>query len=97
MKIPEKVKIGAHEYKIYFDVDPSNDNDNCFGNVSYKKLVIGINPTYAQSQQEETFFHEVLHAIEHQLGYEENEQRNQATAHHLYLFLKENNLLSNQS
>ncbi|MEK6882319.1 MAG: hypothetical protein AABY22_22055 [Nanoarchaeota archaeon] len=93
MKIPDKVKVGAHEYDIKFELDPSNDNDSCFGCISYKKLLIGIDPNYKQSQQEETFFHEVLHAIYHQLGLEDTEKSIQSIAHSFYEVLKDNNLL----
>ncbi len=96
MRIPKKIKIGAHKYDVYFDIDPTNDDDDCYGNTSFKKLKIGINPSYAVSQQEETFFHEVMHVIYNQLGYDKednHEQKIQSIAHHLYLFLKENNLI----
>lgn len=97
MNIPEKVKIGAHLYFVEQEIDPSNDDDNCFGCSSFKKLKIVINPSYAKSQQEETFFHEVLHCIDNALGYAtktaEEEQRVQSTAHLFYEFLKDNNLL----
>lgn len=97
MKIPKKVKIGAHIYKIDFDSDPTNDDDSCFGCVSNRKLKIGIDSTVSLTQQEETFFHEVLHAIVYLNGISEgkddDEKKVQAIAHSFYLFLKENNLL----
>ena len=96
MKIPKKVKIGAHEYKIVFRDDLDDDN---FGVCRPRKLSIFIDEDVPQSQQEETFFHEVLHAIFSQNGLakpwepEKEERQVQILGHALYQFLKENNLL----
>ena len=62
MEIPKKVKIGAHEYEIVNDDDIA-DSDARFGHCVPRKLKIYIDSRVKQSQQEETFFHEVLHAI----------------------------------
>lgn len=98
MKIPEKVKIGAHVYSVDFDIDPSNDGDMCFGCVSNQKLKITIDKNVQSSQVEETFLHEVLHAIFYLNGLakkdsEEEEMMVQPIAHAFYQFLKENDLL----
>ena len=96
MKIPKKVKIGAHDYKIIFRDDLDDEN---FGVCRPKKLTIFIDEDAAQTQQEETFFHEVLHAIYSQVGLakqwdpEKEEKEVQVLGHAFYQFLKENDML----
>lgn len=96
MTIPETIKIGAHTYAISFRDDMDDTN---FGVCRPNKLKIFIDGTVPQSQQEETFFHEVLHAIFSQIGLsmpddmKEEERQVQSIAHSFYQVLKENNLL----
>ena len=96
MKIPNKVKVGAHSYNIVFRDDLDDDN---FGTCRPKKLRIFIDETAEKTQQEETFFHEVMHAIFHQVGMstpwdmDKEERRVQALGHSIYQVLKENRLL----
>ncbi len=96
MKIPTKVKIGAHEYSVRFE-DVDGDSDARFGHAYPRKLQIYIDERAAKSQQEETFFHEVLHAIVDQvkcISDDKDEERIvQALGHGIYQMLKENNLL----
>lgn len=100
MIIPTTVKIGAHVYTIMHD-DIAGDADNRFGHCYPRKLNIYIDDRAAQSQQEETFFHEVLHAIcslvhafpDNEDGAREEERIVQSVGHGLYQFLKENSLL----
>ena len=96
MNIPNKVKIGAHEYEIVFRDDL--DSDDFMGVCRPSKLKIFIDGKLPQSQQEETFIHEVLHAIFHLLGKKEEtaneeEKQVQPLGHAIYQFLKENDLL----
>ena len=96
MKIPNTIKIGAHVYDIVFRDDMIDSN---FGVCRPSKLKIFIDSTVPSSQQEETFIHEVLHAIFSQIGMndpnhpEDEEKQIQPLGHAVYLFLKENNLL----
>lgn|SRR3990167_11070747 len=100
MNIPDKVKIGAHEYQIIKESD-IGDHDGRFGHTYVRKLKIYIDERVPQSQQEETFIHEVIHAICDQVrafplsdaGTEEEEKAVQSIGHGIYQFLKENNLL----
>lgn len=57
MKIPERVKIGAHWIDIVFKEMEGND-----GMYESHLNRITIDPTLPPSQQCATFFHEVLHA-----------------------------------
>ncbi len=96
MKIPKKVKIGAHYYTIKFRDDLDDEN---FGVCRPSKLTIFIHSTTQQSQQEETFLHEVLHAIFSQNGLsnvwdpKKEEKDVQILGHAIYQFLLENKLL----
>src|SRR3989304_2371359 len=96
MKIPKKVKIGAHTYSISFRDDLDDEN---FGVCRPKKLMIFIDSTVPETQQQETFLHETLHAIFHQNGLanpwspEKEERDVQILGHAIYQFLTENNLL----
>lgn len=96
MKIPNKIKIGAHIYDIVFR-DDLDDED--FGTSRQKKLKIFINQEIPQTLQEETLFHEVIHNIYLQNGLSiginetEEEKQVQIISHGIYQFLKDNNLL----
>ena len=58
MKIPNRVKIGAHTYKIVFRDDMDDDK---FGLCNTHKGKIFVDETAIKTQQEDTFFHEVMH------------------------------------
>ena len=96
MKIPEKIKIGGHIYKVIFKDDMDDEN---MGVCRPSKLKIFVDKNLPQSKQEETFIHEVLHAIFHQLGsftvreQDEEEKMAQSVGHSLYQFLSENKFL----
>jgi len=96
MKIPPKLKIGAHEYDV-IRRDDMDDED--FGSCRQRKLKIFINDNVPQSLQEETMIHEALHSIYMQLGMgtpqgdDKEEQEVQALGHAIYQFLKDKNLL----
>lgn len=97
MKIPNKIKIGAHTFDVLLNSANVSNDDN-FGTCSLERLQIFIKDGVAPSLKEETFFHEVLHLIRQIHGLElddkdEEEKIVQSEAHALYLFLKENNLL----
>ena len=96
MRIPKKVKIGAHIYTVIFRDDLDDDN---FGTCRPRKLKIFIDETVETTQQEETFIHEIMHDIFHQMGfsttwsYEKEEQMVQSLSHAFYQVLKENKML----
>ena len=86
MKIPNKIKIGGHEYKIKYHRMP--DDQSC-GVADYGKGTIYIDTELIKSEQERVFFHEALHIINHELTETDVDFLAQA----LYAFLKENKLL----
>ena len=89
MKIPKKLKIGGHEVSVVFH-QIKDEN----GSFEPRTNTITIDPTLAKSQQEATFIHEVLHAIntsidEIPLGHAFMD----GLAEQLYQVLSENKLL----
>ena len=100
MIIPNKIKIGAHEYQVIRD-DDGADEDARFGHCMPRRLRIYVDPRVPQSQQEETLIHEVLHAVcdqvrafsKQETGRDEEERVVQSLGHGIYQFLKDNDLL----
>ena len=97
LEIPRKLRIGAHEYEIVLRDDL--EEQRFFGTCRTTKLKIFIDSTVAKTQQEETMFHEALHAIFAQLGIfrdgedAEEEKMAQSVGHSIYQFLKDNDML----
>lgn len=74
MKIPKKLKVGG----LYYDVEITNKMYLGAANVSaeimYDDLKIHIAPNPEQRMQAD-FVHEMLHAIYHNLGYREHDEK----------------------
>ena len=88
MKIPKKVKLGGHNYKVKFTVNTGLNEENC-ADISRKTDTIYINSSLTKSQQEVSFFHEVLHGINNELS----EVTIDSLAEQLYAFLKNNKII----
>ena len=88
MKIPHKVKIGGHIYKVIFQKTTDLADNDC-GKTDRVKGIIAIDKDLIQSEKEETFFHELVHIINTE--YEETEVDFLAQA--IYGALKNNKLL----
>ena len=68
MKIPDKIKVGGHDYKVVWD-DEKLSNDNFTGLACHRELIIYLCKTYrgdklAKSVIEETLLHEIIHTID---------------------------------
>lgn len=87
MKIPTKLKIGGHKYKVEFTDDDNMDGAN--GEQDRHKNRIRICKTDPITQQEETLIHEIIHAVNGGL----KEEIVDSLAVSLYQVLKDNNLL----
>ena len=74
MKIPEKLKVGG----LYYDVEITNQMYLGAANVSaeimYDDLKIHIAPN-PEPRMQADFVHEMLHAICHNLGYREHDEK----------------------
>ena len=73
MNIPKKVKIGPHIYKIKYVKDLNHDHD-IVGQSLHLRGTIKIDPDQSISQQEDTFIHEILHAIDEQTKFTESDR-----------------------
>ena len=77
MKIPDSVRIGGVEYKV-FDNQPSlNDGESLlYGQIDYRESIIRISDLCEGHQMKcITLLHEILHGIRNHAGLEiENEE-----------------------
>ena len=73
MKIPEKVKIGGLVYTVEV-TDRLVLGPDFAGEVTYSDLTIRIRPA-AQASMEQTFLHELTHAIYEFLGYRNHDEK----------------------
>ena len=99
MRIPKKIKVFTHTYTVNIvdTNDEKKDRDN-WGRAHMSKLKIYIDRSLPTTRQEETFIHEMLHAIVHQCGLrhdwdKDEEKYVDRLSNALYMVLKENNLL----
>lgn len=69
MKIPKKIRIAGHDYKVIWD-DEGLSEERLIGNYNNDFKEIRLCRYYkskrsrAQSEIEETFFHEIMHGID---------------------------------
>ena len=104
MKIPKKIKIGGHIYRVFFVKTRDEKKQSCnigLTNAIIKKIY--VEKDIPRSQQENTFLHEVLHAImmETRLWYDfdrtdrklDEEDIVGRMANMLYQVLKDNKLM----
>lgn len=101
MKIPRNIKIGGFNWEVKQSGEISTESST-FGSTHTQKQKIFIDPTETQQKKEQTFIHEVMHAIWWQVGLNtryKGEQKHMeeeivdAMSHGLYQVLKDNNML----
>lgn len=90
MKIPTKLKIGGHIYKVelHKEGDVCEDAANC-GTTNRVKGVIGINASNIRTEQEQTLFHEVFHVMNASIDHALLDSLSQQ----IYQVLRDNKLL----
>lgn len=77
MKIPESVRIGGVEYRVFDDQPALNDGTNLlYGQIDYHNSVIKLTDIAPGHQMKcITLWHEILHGIRNHAGMEiENEE-----------------------
>lgn len=62
--IPNKVKVGCHEYEVIFKPKIIHESQEVDGFCDNSFLKIYISDELAESYQYEVFIHEVLHAVD---------------------------------
>ena len=87
MKIPKKIKICGHVYKVMI-VDHELIESNC-GEVNRARNTIKLRNDLPKSQLEESFIHEVLHVI----NQDWSEERIEFTSNIIYQILKDNKFI----
>ncbi len=68
MKLPGKVHVGPHTYRVICDTAAMNAecrdaSEDLAGRCSHRTLTIHVDPDQARSQMRDTLLHEVLHAV----------------------------------
>lgn len=90
MKIPKKLKIGGHIYKI----DSTEELDGISGDTDSVKNVIRLSKTLVPSQREATLIHEIFHAINTTFGSTNDGHRFlDSLSEQLYQVLSDNKML----
>ena len=67
MNIPDKIRVGGHEYKVlknYVFEERADLNAQCASDVCEIRLGQSYRE-HCQSKKEEIFLHEVIHAVDH--------------------------------
>lgn len=77
MNIPRSVKVGPHTYKIRLLKRMSEEHGKV-GQIVNSKAVLTIDPDQSQSQLEDTFLHEILHAINSQVKFVKDDDEEDA-------------------
>lgn len=62
MKIPSKIKILGLEWSISRDKQVANASES-YGTTIHSSQTINIEPTLTSAHAEQTFLHEILHAV----------------------------------
>ena len=71
MHIPDTLKIGGHTYRVEIVQTSKKLGSSCNAGMTHlDSNLIEIDASLCESQIEETFFHEVLHAINNGLSHE---------------------------
>jgi hypothetical protein len=94
MKIPNKIKIAGIEYKIIKDSKMALDEGLAGSHTTHLCQIRVQKNGYNSQKTEQTFFHEVIHAIsDHYINSELSERQVDNMATGLYAFLKDNKLI----
>lgn len=89
----KKLKIAYREYEIIKKPEIYDLPHECYGQVDYVEQTIKISTRAKQDEQNETFLHEMFHAIFDKLNMDElrdNEVVVNQLATELYMIIKEN-------
>ncbi len=62
------VRIGAFDYEIRLEADPCDGKKKLDGEIVYGQTLIRIRETFSPQAQRQVLWHEILHALEQQMG-----------------------------
>jgi heat shock protein HspQ len=66
MNIPDKVKIGGLIYDVSIEKGVCHGLNKAYGTCDYEALEISIEKDYSEQKIKQTFWHEVMHAIDNE-------------------------------
>lgn len=99
MKIPKTVKILGLNWKV-IESKAIAEHNNLFGATHNRREIIYIDPDTSDQRKEETFIHEITHALFSNMGLSERFRKENleeeivtTISSGLYQVLKDNNLL----
>ena len=78
MIIPKSITVNGFVWQVQFD-GPLTDESNVYGSAHYKSQTIYIDPKVPRQKQEQTFLHELLHAVSWQSGLSKRMQQAKQT------------------
>lgn len=100
MKIPSKLKVGAHTFTVRkANARDAEKGSDYWGKTDYSNATITIDNEVQQSKMEEVLLHEILHVCFDHSGlnvkYDRGEEENivNALSNQLYMILKVNKLI----
>lgn len=75
MNIPESIKVGGINYKVEFvEHIPNEETGIQIGECDYFQATIKILDSLCVEKQEQTFIHELTHAIAYEAGIDEQDE-----------------------
>ena len=89
MKLPKKLKIGGHIYKIVLEKGNNKLEVRNYGKTMRDKNEIVLDSSLPKNQMVVTLFHEILHALNSQL----NETLVDSLGEQLYQVFSDNKLI----
>jgi hypothetical protein len=92
MKIPNKVKIGGHWFKVEYKSDDEDGYEQAGTRFAWRGK-IRIQKDLMPSKQESVFLHEIIHEIDWQHGLKLEENKIETLGEMLYQVLEDNNLV----
>ena len=95
MKVLDRVKIMGIDYAIEFQNVPVDDGQLVWGYTDYSQAEIVLCSTLSEEKKLQTFFHELVHAMLHEVGNDDqcnDESLVNPLGNVLYQVLKDNEL-----
>lgn len=92
MRIPDKVKIGAHWFKVEYKSDNDDGYEHSGTRFAWQGK-IRIQKDLIPSKQKSVFLHEIIHEIDWQHGLKLQENQVESLAEGLYQVLTDNGFL----
>lgn len=94
--IPRTISTGTYTYNIVFSKAVKLNGEECRGLIDYWSQIIELSNKYSRQTQEQTFWHELVRAIEHQYNLDLGEDTVDAIATGLYGIMQNNGILPGQ-